>query len=400
MPKDFGDPHPSDIGDVPPINPTENFDEVDYSIQSIGKTVPRTRRNPQLVKPSGEKIPDIIRDTFSGIITVLGDKTILPRHFTVLTQNMRRVEAIAGGHEDFYSDLRIGDSVVITRGELPDTWILSGSPRNDELPTIILRTTGASGNNVIAVPFTLLESQTGDDTILLQNGNGIKIGGVAGQEFQIQVLLDITIECTNSNAQAGPPPVTAQAACLDSNVFGPSLSLKYPFKSIRFDKALGFKVFQPSPELAEVTISGKNTFYSLYQPGGGGTAVWTNWPIIANALTVGAMAPQAWLILQNSAGIHVWLGTGNKNLKYVFPDNEPKTGSHLILEAVQGEGVKLKHSAIGGKGTMSVYGCDYTCKEFKVEDGLIISGPGISAPSSSSSVSIQPPVRDDYKPCG
>lgn len=399
-PKDFGDPHPSDIGDVPPVDPTDNFEEVDYAIAAIEAFKNKLNAFPDVTKPKSRELPDHKRDTFSGVITALGPKDKLPRTVIVLCQNLKRVTAVAAGHEDIYSDLRIGDSVHVTAGELANTWILTGSPRTDELPLIALRTQGGIGNNVIPIIFDIVDYQTGDPTILVSGGAGTVIGGTKDQEFLIQILCEVTVECLDPSTAV--PSATAQASCLVSNVTAAALPVKYPFKNLRFDKNLGFKVYPSNiDQTAEVTISGENSFYMLYQPSGGGVAVWTNWPVIASALSVGLSDPQAWLILENNAGVHVWLGTGNQNLKYVFPDNAPNVGSHLMIEAVQGEGVKLKHSAVGGRGTMSVYNCYSQCVQFRVEDGLIVSGPGISVPSAGdgTNVAIQPPMRRDYKPC-
>lgn len=187
------DNKPGDGDDVLPVDPTTTFSGVDYTVDNGTSKNIKLQSPTQYLKPKVSTPSPNPRISFSAIIVELGPKET-PRRYTVLTQNLRRIDAYSFGTEGLYQDYRIGDQIQIEEGQIANTWRISGGQNKAMLPTAVIgmSTDSVIGNQIIALPFDNILRSTGD--VFSVDDNGILVSDEP-DVIQVQATLQVTIEC-------------------------------------------------------------------------------------------------------------------------------------------------------------------------------------------------------------
>lgn len=390
-PKDYGDPYPSDIGDVPPINPTTGFSETNFKLNTAsitGKSAKMrrspTQENPDLGHRDIQKPP---RTTYTGIIVA---KTPDRNAWVVLRQDGKRIVAYIRAADGVYDNLRPGEHVTLGVGQLgKNQWLITGSPRRDELSTITVYNTEEQGpsNTLIRVNLDAIEKQTGETTIFNQVAGGVEVNKREWGLFEIH--WKVTTVCVNPDDFKAP--VRVEAKC---DLSEPTKYSLITSESIIFNRDSGFNlsrfVEDDGTIKAMISMAVRSPYMMPFSDEGDGNITWTNAPIVGHSIEAGRKVPQGWVKITSNGGGYIWLGHGNAKLKMRFPDTFPFTGSHLVVSGESGECVQTKWSNPGGNGYITIYCCydGELIGRWKVEDGLIVSGPGIIPTSSQDGVPV------------
>lgn len=392
-PRDYGDRNPSDIGDVPPFARVSGFAEADYQIQS-GQAASRGFKMRYGARTNratdAQQKPNPVRDGFNAVIV----KRVSNNRYKVLRQDGRTLIAQTYEDESKYDGLREGDLCVLQRGSGPDVWYIQQNTKNKELSAYAV-----SNNSVILIDEDIIlqlnELETDIGKFVINTGTGLKIQD--GPNLAVyHVSWSVNAECINPDDPDADPdyrtPIWVDATCQ------PQVARQtgaVPAKSISFRRNVGFIMgWEPVTEEAIVSLNVGETDYMPMSPAGGGDVVWTNEPWISGSLKVGTQESQGWIKIVSNGGGEVWLGHGAKTQKIKFPNNDPQDSSHLIIGGKSGDCIQLKWTKQPGRGDM-VVNCSYCDLDlkWKVEDGLIISGPGINPQSPSEAAICQPNQR-------
>lgn len=403
MAKDYGDPYPSDIGDVAPINPTTGFAETNYKLNSQGivqGAQPKMRRSPTQENPDlGHRdIQKPGRIVFTGIIV---SKTPNRNAWIILRQDGKRGIAYIRGADGVYDNLRPGEHVSMCQGPLgSNQWLITGSPRRDELATISIYNSEEQGpsNTLIRVALDEIEKQTGEVGIFTKLAGGIKVNKHEWGLYEIH--WKVTVVCVNPDEA---DVLTVARECLPLTG-GPKTEVGAD--RIVVDRRAGLDLYSrvdgdenESTRNAIITIQVPPPYYSVQTPADvfenpaantQDPPLWTNGVILGHSIEVGRQVPQGWVKIVSNGGGYAWLGHGNAKIKMRLPDTFPFVGSHLVVSGESGECVQTKWTNPGGNGYITIYCCydDTLIGRWKVEDGLIISGPGIIPTSSQDGVPV------------
>lgn len=395
-PRDYGDSNPSDIGDVPPLRRASGFTEADYQIENAananrgfrmryGLKANRATDTQQQANP--------VRDGFNAIIV----KRISNNKYKVLRQDGRTLEAQTYEDESKYDGLREGDLCVLQRGSGPNVWYIQCNTKNKQLSAWTV-----TNSDVIN------KDETGNidlNLVVADIGKFVEDDGVGlivtdGPNLAVyHVSWSVNAECVNPTDPDDDPDsrtsIWVDASCQPEPG---KQSGTVPAKAISFRRNVGFLMgWESTQEEAIITLNVGETDYVPQSPAGGGDVVWTNEPQISGAIKVGTQEPQGWVKIVSNGGGEVWLGHGSQTAKIKFPNNNPSESSHLVIGGKSGDCVQLKWTKQPGRGDMIVncsY-CDLDLK-WKVEDGLIISGPGISPQSPSEAAVCTPNQRKTW----
>lgn len=144
-PTDYGDQYPSDSGDQLPTDKTSTFQETDYKINDQASARPPSNLvtgQPELIPPEGNEVKPQGRVAYTGVITKIEKGSGNNIGYWVLRQDFKRGLAFQFGNETpEYSDLRVGDEVELTAGEVQGQWRIIGSKSQTLLPTVTKRCT-------------------------------------------------------------------------------------------------------------------------------------------------------------------------------------------------------------------------------------------------------------------
>lgn len=390
-PLDYGDQNPSDIGDTPPVSRAQGFSEADYQVSSsLRQRSTRARpRYPLRANPNAKeaKKEDI---TPQDAFTVLLIKDLGNRQWRCLRHDGKIQVAQVVGVDGVYDELKVGEYATMTRGPDASKWLLSGDNRHNELSVMQVTNNGDisfSKGDTKKVEMNEVITTTGSDTE--SSDGGIKVKKTDKALYRIAIK--ITAKCQNPdpiNDDDDPAAVShlrVRAACFGGNITTEHKLTEKP-KVMNFKRNVGFVMeYEPISKESRISINVPETEFIPQTPAGGADIVWTDTPKIANSIEVGTKQGQGWVKIVCQADAHLWLGHGDIPLKLRFPNKAPSFGSHLMISGMGGAGcTQLKWSKGGGRGEIKIY-CSYCDldKTWKVEDGLVISGPDISAPSPS-----------------
>lgn len=387
-PLDYGDQNPSDIGDVPPVSRIGGFSESEFSVVNPSKTVSTRARPPRQANPNAQeaKKTDLhLQDAYTGVLIQRVDAET----WIVLRQDGFRVTAKTSGDYNVYQEYKIGETCSLTRGPgasnstSGQSWFMSADSKNKELSSMQVTNTGdISFKATTTVDMARIITQSG--SLIESDGSGLVVKADKAGLYQIHYK--ITALCTDpddDSADIEKFRVQVSAGCF--GVFSGTSKILTPAR-IDFRRNVGFRVGDDAINgVAQVTLNISESEYAPQSPLGGDDVIWTDEPHYGNSLVVGSKVSQGWIKIRCTGESHLWLGHGDKSLKLRFPNKDPVFAGHLVANGLGGAGcTQLKWSKAGGKGEMAIV-CSYCSldKTWKVEDGLVISGPGIEAPSQS-----------------
>jgi hypothetical protein len=397
-PLDWGDPYPSDIGDVPPGNPTDGFIERDYRIrQRSVRGIP--------ARPDASASPDMRtererpepRPVFMGIVVRREERNT----YTVLRQDGRRMLGYTRGDSDEYDALSPGETVSMIADQRPGIWLIEGSERRKEMASLRLANASDIETEMeTIIPLVALINETGADDeginpVVRMGGGGVRVLKEFNGQYEISV--SVNVEYIDPEADLVGNQIRFRAACIAEPTGTPADLTAGVFT---FDRSVGFSLGWDAGNCdAKLTMRISETDYMMYSPSGGGRVVWTNNPKIAGCLEVGTNAAIGWLkLVAGTGGSYTWLGNGNGRLKIRFPDRAGENHSHFYVSGVEGDAVKLKFTKPGGTGKICMYDDYGSLKEWVVDKGIIISGPCIeSAPSTGDPVVANDTPRQDWE---
>lgn len=372
-PKDYGDPKPSDLDDVPPINRGDLLEEHSYRVSQIGKGKDVKPRLPAQVNPdTGQQLQKLPRRTSHMAVIVRREAF---NRFLVLRQDGRRGIATTRGDDQQYDGLSVGEYVSIEAAEIPDTYYITGCTRNKELDSLVLY-------NGIEIGPTNTQRQIFFDTVELKTGSRIETfaGGfrVLKDRFALyEISYSVTVEAEQQSIEtSGEVVVSNNCPPIQTH----ELERPRSFNEISFERESGFRVDETSQERCKAFVS-LNVPREDYLPRTSifNSVEWTDHPYVANSMTVGTQVPQGWLHLTNINNRTVSLAAGNRTNQIMFPNNIPVVGSHLFISGLLGEAIQLRWTKSGGgTGRIQAYDCYGACATWIVQDGLVVSGPGIT----------------------
>lgn len=365
------------MDDVAPVNRGDLLEEHAYRItRPVGKRVVKPRDDVKVDPETEEQLKKLpARTSFMALIlerTGVGE-------YLVLRQDGKRGTAYTHGDDTRYDALSIGEYVSLENGTIPNTYYITGDARHIELPTLTLYNSqdiGPTDTNK-KINLDTVELQTGESLLALDGGFVVFQDTYALYEINYSFTLeqqDIAGSVDGSSISLGTI-CTVPALPEAKNI--------RDYNKIKLERDSGFFVQESKDEPCTAFISlaiPKNNYMPRSSHVLGVSAVsWTDAPTLGNKLTVGLDVPKGWLKIQNSGDAYVQLSHGTEKLKFSFPNNKPVAGSHLFASGVAGECVQSRWSRAGGTGVIQAYNCYNECSTWIVADGLIISGPGISA---------------------
>lgn len=421
-PPDYGDKNPSDQDDTVPGSPVTGYSEMDSEIQSAeGKPRTPATRNQIAPDPGVDPIaPTPPRTWFALILEEVDPSepeylTAIPelQQWWVLRQDGKRVAAyvVYNGH---YEEYRPGYDVIIRKDQANDdgitNWIIIGKMRPQELPVVDAAKTVNSG--YFTGPFFVVFNSTQleipiDDTfggyeeVIHNTFDSSQIGVFHGVgEALYHIEFTVNIQCGNATEM---DQIWTQAGCWQpSTLIGNGFPIKTP--KIWFHSQNGFRVqYDPSDCTVGVSLGSTVSDSVLNQRSTwpNNTPHWTDSPYFGGNVTVGSKGGTKWVKI-GTPSVFAWLTHGNGRLKFRFPPSAPAvTPSFLMGTASNGLCVQTNWMPAGGQGTISARGCNhsgytycyitvdeedqycaiptYPCQTWKVCNGLIVSGPGITS---------------------
>jgi hypothetical protein len=378
-PRDYGDRLPSDLDDVAPGDPTAGFAEVDYDSQSI-KPKGFKARGPRSANPNlgveEKKFPP--RYAYTGLIV----KQVKRDVYKVIRQDGLYGTAYTRDDDGVYDAYAAGAYVTMIAGPIKDQWLIVGAPKNLVQSFMLCTNSERIGpvNNQTRIVFDTLVSQRGEAIRL--NPGGRTFAARHDTIGMYRVSLKAIVRCIKSK-KAGAT-FKANSDCSSAFANGDEATVNDEFDRFKVDRNVGLQV-QKDGCSAVVGFQVPESEYVFQTNTGGGSPIWTDSLVVANYVEAGSKVPQGWLKARCSGAPFLWLGHGDAGLKLRFPNNAPSVGRHLVAQAVNGECVQLKWSAIGGNGYIRAY-YDGDIREWVIEDGLVISGPDITPPAANSQV--------------
>ena len=379
-PEDYGDSKPSDLDDVPPQNRGGLLEEHAYRINKRIESKLVKPRQPALVNPDLQQQVEKL-DVRTSFMAVILSRT-RKGEYVVLRQDGKRGTAFTRGDDAIYDALSPGEYVSLENGTIPDTYYITGDARHLELDTLVLYNTEIIGPTNTSKKITV-------DAVELETGGTLEAfnGGfrVLQDTFALyEISYSFSVEQTDNYEADGLASITIGNDCGSDSVY---LEAPRPFTGFRADQNSGLKVRHSVDDRCNAYLA-IDVQKDNYVPTTTllGDTVWSDVGHIGNSLKVGMDVPRGWLHI-GRAFSKVSLAAGNKELKVIFPNNSPVNGSHLFAEGIGthpfGECVQLRWTKAGGNGVIQAYNCYSQCVQWVVENGLIISGPGITSPSGS-----------------
>lgn len=376
-PNDYGDPKPSDLDDVAPVNRGDLLEEHAYRItRPIGKRIVKPRDDVK-VDPETEvqlqKLP--ARTSFMALIL----ERLGVGEYRVLRQDGKRGIAYTHGDDTRYDALSIGEYVSLENGTIPNTYYITGDARHNELPTLTLYNSQDIGPTDTNKKINLdsIELQTGESLLAIDGGFLVFQDTYALYEINYSFTLE------QQDIQGSVDGTSLSIGTVCPMPFLPEAKNTRDYNQIKLDRDSGFYVKESKDAVCTAFVSlaiPRNNYIPQSNFVLGVQSVsWSDGPTIGNKLTIGADVPKGWLKIQNSGESYVQLSHGKQKLKFSFPNNVPVAGSHLFASGVSGECVQSRWTRAGGTGMIQAYNCYNECSTWIVADGLIISGPGISA---------------------
>lgn len=405
-PLDYGDQNPSDIGDVAPVNPVLGYSEGNNFTSYRRK--PRTRPDQQFVPDQKIKEPILIRrNSFTGI--VLSRITAIdgshPIQYKVLRQDGRVVTTNASMKEGIYCDYRAGDNVQVNETQKPDIYAIIGEPRQAVLECLEVTYDGEGHTNTtLIIPFNEAVIQTGNKLNLIP-GAGISID-IDQESALFEVNYKINISSDNISGEASE--IYVYNRCFGGVT---ESTPEMQARGLVFQRSSGFivsKITNPTGPgapacLSGVWLQGGSTNFMPYQPAGGGRVRWSGDPQLAGSFKIGTQLSQSWLKIVTNGNAFLWLGNGNSQHVYRFPDDGPQINSYLRVKAwngsAHGKAIQLEHSSPGASGIVKYHDCYDVCQTFTVEKGIIVSGFGLQTFTQAPPVIIVDELAGDYDPC-
>lgn len=395
-PGDYGDPRPSDIGDVAPPNPVAGFGQTNFNLGGLGGAV-RGGNAPGMRDVPGKANPDLeipkpgeeSRIVFTGVLV----RPAPGRNaWYVLRQDGKLGVAYARSDDGIYEGLTRGEHVVMVQGQLgKNQWLITGSHRNFELSSLSLTNSESHGpsDNQIRINFDEVINRSGDDANLVQFREGVRVTQHKYGLYQID--WQVTVICVNPDEAESK--IRIEKECLPTDTIAP---VGVTADTLVVDRRVGFELYRrpdilddgpnlkgivslqiPPPFMMAQSAANINLDPNVWTDD---PVTWTDAPILGHSLTVGLRVPQGWIKIYDNANNYLWLGNGYTRQRIRFPDDLPYVGSHLVVAGQSGECVQLKWSPTGGTGTITAYDCYCNPLVWFVEDGLIVSGPGIGIP--------------------
>jgi hypothetical protein len=196
-PQDFGDPFPSDSGDVAPPDPTAAFIERDFKVKhpEARGVKPRApiRDTPNL-RPEPPK--QDTRIAFAARLVKREREGV----WIVVRQDGRKGSVQVPGDDGFYETLKVGDTVTVSMGQVPGVWHLSGPNRQVEMDSIRLTNNAKiqTSNASKTIAFDELIEQTGDEDVFDYNTSSGDEVVIKKKDFngEYEISLTITVETT------------------------------------------------------------------------------------------------------------------------------------------------------------------------------------------------------------
>lgn len=409
-PQDYGDPFPSDIGDIPPASPVSGFGETNFRLSDTNRVTARAGKmrelpgqaEPDLGVRKDEKPPRI---TYTGLVIKQG---FAPGEWEVLRQDGKRGIAYIRASDGVYDQLRPGEHVTMCLGQLgKNQWLITGAPRRNELSTIEITNSLEQGpsNTLIRINMDELVSETSMADGFSQLGGGFRADKAKVGLYAIH--WSVTAVCVN------PDPFTtsvvAEGKCEqlselttkrdkvvgESTIYNRDSGL-FLSRYVEADGAVKAMVSLKVRTPYLMPTSGVPSDPDVSDDVNEGVT-WTDSPILGGNLTVGKTAPQGWLKITNVAGSYLWLGHGNTKSKIRFPNSQAVVGSHLVVSGTHEDAyeqcVQLKWSSRGLTGVFTVYDCDCLPTYLSVRDGLIVGVTGSRLHDTLSNIATNVPVN-------
>ena len=427
-PKDYGDQKPSDLDDVTPADPTDGFSELDYTLSGPDAKKFKTRDNSTEAPGRPDQEQHVLRTDWTGIIlgwaNARGDQ---PRRYWVLRQDGKLGTGRTLQQLERYHDYRPGDDVGLIEDNVPNEFVIVGSPKPLELPQMYLQYNAdgerAGGNVPFVIPF---DTEVANYPIDNSFGGFGEIEHPAPGSILVtqQALYDIhaVVVLEHDESLESHFPFWFEVECPPNPTNDVNDDSPIRVSKLSFSKQQAFKLkFDPAKCVLFLEIKAPLIDSLLNQQTEGG-AFWTQDIKLGGNLSLGTQVGQGWLKFHN-----VWLSAEpGGNAKILLPSSIPEEGcSYLIAKGITPEDncVQLGWQDPGGNGVLKTlefngspvldpgdnyalwYGGYYQpLKEcsYIVEHGLIISDScgNISPPECNF-----PAICDDttggiYDPCG
>lgn len=390
-PADYGNQFPSDVGDVPPQDPTTGFTERDYRPQRA--TAPR--KTPET--PSGS--PDLRKERprpeprYAWVGTIV--KRVDNDSFIILRQDGKRFQCYTRGNEDIYDELRIGDLVGLIPDQKPGFWLIVGGVRRKEMVSLTAINTFPVGPTDIPtlIGIDSFFSQTGQDAV----GNNLNIalsdGGIQVYpevSGQYEVSFSVTVEFLDPTEQS---KLTVETKCFVFSTEAAPANAKP--KTLAFDRTVGFKhVWDAVLCKSIITLNIAESDMMMDAPTGGNRARWSYNPRVGGDLTVGTKSAQGWLKITSNGPGSLWLGHGNLSSRIRFPNQTASWHKHLYVEALGGPGlgggetVQLGWTLAGYTGPVYYSDCYDTCQILVFDKGILITNTALAGAPIPSTISL------------
>lgn len=379
-PEDYGDPKPSDLDDVPPQNRGDLLEEHAYRIRKQLSKIIKPKQ-PALVNPDTQQQVEKVDVRTSWMALLL--ERIRPGEYRVLRQDGFRGIAYTHGDDTRYDSLQIGEYVSLEQGTIPGTYYITGDARHNELSTLVLYNTEIIGptNTSKKITVDAVDLETGDSLVAFDGGFR-----VLQQQFALyEISYSFSVEQTDNYELDGMGSIAIGNNC--EEVAQTYLESPRLFTGFRAVQNSGLKIRHSVDDRCNAYLV-LDVPKDNYLPTTSliGDTAWSDVGHIGNSFKVGMDVPRGWLHI-GRAFSKVSLAAGNKELKMIFPNNNPVNGSHLAVEGTHadtyGMCVQTKWTRAGGTGVIQAYNCYSQCVQWIVENGLIISGPGIVGPTGN-----------------
>lgn len=428
-PRDYGDQYPSDQDDQPPGDPTSGYQETDYDVTGVRRSSHQAPfLSPIAPDPSPEPVYERgIRTWFAILLERIeyGDPNFVEAYpvdqYWVLRQDGKRVAAYNATEETISEYFKTGDDVVIRKdnnGPHDDEaifgWIIVGKEQPREYPVLDLAL--SSDTNCTAYSFIIPYSQTVEQLppdhenafgtyqdITLKKAGEVKVECDGEALFHIEFSATITLCNPTSD---GLDRIIVQHGCWYNAQLSYVGAISTP--KLWFALQNGFKVlWDPRDCTANVSIGSykaPDMILNQQYPEPYGMAFWTQDPRFGGDVYIGTQRGTGYAKIGNPFQ-YVWLTHGGrgKKLKFRFPAGPPSsTPAFLMAASSKGECVQTAWMATGGTGTIRALGCEvyweycyiyaddqqsyqycaiptYECQEWKVCQGLVVSGQGIDS---------------------
>jgi hypothetical protein len=210
-PADFGDPFPSDTGDVSPVDPTAAFAERDFRLKRpearAVKARPPVRSTPDLrIEPPRKDT----RTTFQGRVV----KRESDGKWVIIRQDGFRGVGVVQYDDQFYDTLKIGDQVTLISGQVPGVWHIVSRSFPKEMSSIRLtnNATVQTSNAEKTIKFDELIEMTGDPndpTYDNETSEGQEIVIKRNLRGEHEISLTVTVETTKPKVKKRTTIVTA-----------------------------------------------------------------------------------------------------------------------------------------------------------------------------------------------